>query len=69
MKNNETSSWFPIPNSLLHIMSNKGGRSKKHCLVGFVRPKSTMGKRANKQKANARKADAVQEFQQLTAGV
>ena len=50
-------------------MSNKGGRQKKHCLVGLQRPKKNLGKRANKAKARARKADAVAAFQELSKGV
>lgn len=49
-------------------MSNKGGSSKKHCLVGFKRPKSTMSKRNNKAKAKDRKAEAVAAFQAFTKG-
>jgi len=50
-------------------MSNKGGRSHKHCLVGMKRKKSTQSNRDNKAKARKRKAEKVAEFQQLTAGV
>jgi len=49
-------------------MSNRGGKSKQHCLVGLKRPKSSLSKRANKAKARARKAEATQKFQELTKG-
>lgn len=49
-------------------MSNKGGSSKKHCLVGFKRPKSTMGKRGNKARARERKAEAIATFQSFMKG-
>ncbi|MDF2378702.1 MAG: hypothetical protein P1V18_00565 [Candidatus Gracilibacteria bacterium] len=50
-------------------MSNKGGSSAQHCLVGNIRPKSKLSKRENKAKARARKAEAMHAFQQLTVGV
>ncbi|MDP2691011.1 MAG: hypothetical protein Q8O95_01235 [bacterium] len=49
-------------------MSNKGGKSHKHCLVGLKRPKSPLHKRDNKAKARVRKAEAVMAFQALTKG-
>lgn len=49
-------------------MSNRGGKQKKHCLVGMKRPKSTLSKRDNKAKARDRKAEAVKKFQELTKG-
>lgn len=42
-------------------MTNKSS-SKKHCYVGFVRPKSSAAKRRNKAKARARR-EARQEAQ------
>lgn len=49
-------------------MTNKGGRSHKHCLVGLNPPKSPLYKRRNKAKTNARKAEAMMKFQALTKG-
>lgn len=49
-------------------MSNKGGKQKKHCLVGLKRPKSSLSKRANKAKAKDSKAEALEKFQALTRG-
>lgn len=41
-------------------MTNKSS-SKQHCLVGNIRPKSKLGKRANKRKNNDRKAIIMAE--------
>jgi len=49
-------------------MSNRGGKSKQHCLVGLKRPKSSLSKRRNKDKARERKAEANKKFQDLTKG-
>jgi len=49
-------------------MSNKGGKSQKHCLVGLKRPKKNLAKRVNKAKAKERKAEAVAAFQELSKG-
>lgn len=41
-------------------MTNKS-TSKKHCLVGFKRPKASMAKRRNKAKARARREERQAE--------
>lgn len=50
-------------------MSNRGGKSHQHGLVGMKTPVSAMAKRRNKAKANARKAESLKAFQALTAGI
>lgn len=50
-------------------MTNKGGKSRQHGLVGIEPPHSPEYKRRNKAKAKARKADSMAKFQELTAGV
>lgn len=41
-------------------MTNKSS-SKQHCLIGNIRPKSKLRKRANKENNNARKAIIMAE--------
>ncbi|MDP3975387.1 MAG: hypothetical protein Q8P95_00545 [bacterium] len=50
-------------------MSNRGGKSHKHGLVGLKPPVSPYAKRRNKVKARARKAEAVKAWQAATKGV
>jgi len=49
-------------------MSNKGGKSRQHGLVGINPPKSAMYKRTNKAKAKARKAEGMARFQDMLKG-
>lgn len=42
-------------------MTNKHA-SKQHCLVGNIRPKSTLAKRRNKAKARVRKEELRAKF-------
>ncbi len=49
-------------------MSNKGGKQKKHCLVGKTFKRSPFHKRFNKDRAQERKAAANLEWQEMLAG-
>jgi|CXWL01.1.fsa_nt_gi hypothetical protein len=50
-------------------MSNRGGKSPQHGLVGINPPHSAQYKRTNKAKAKARKASALEVFMSHSRGV